>query len=412
MKLLLVAWLFPPHENVGSRRPWRLCKHLPNHGWDITVLTQRHVPARFVDPTDADLGSAVQVVRDYDQPLLGRLAAWADARGNGAPSPRPEAPGRPSRWPAEPAAIHLPHAARAARDLHRKVGFDAVLTTSYPYSAHYVGAALSRALGVRWIADLRDPWTLHWSHEAKPAWSRALERRWERAIFAQADAVTVTTETLASRYRSVFSEYSQKIHAVRNSFDPVALPPLRPSRGPRRLVHFGHVYAGARTLAPVITALARVIRRKQLEPTDVVLENYGRFSQSDWQLAESLGIERYLKLHKPMPQNEGLASLRSANLLLLPIWGTAYGELFLPAKLYDYLLVGVPVLALGTHPELSQILGDTGAGELIAEDNTLAIEASIERALSDTDPVSASAPAIQSFGAPAMAERFNQLLRG
>ena len=36
-----------------------------------------------------------------------------------------------------------------------------VLTTSPPSSTHFVGAAVKRATGVRWVADLRDSITAH-----------------------------------------------------------------------------------------------------------------------------------------------------------------------------------------------------------------------------------------------------------
>ena len=34
---------------------------------------------------------------------------------------------------------------------------DAVITTSPPGSVHFVGAAVKRATGALWLADLRDP---------------------------------------------------------------------------------------------------------------------------------------------------------------------------------------------------------------------------------------------------------------
>jgi hypothetical protein len=51
----------------------------------------------------------------------------------------------------------IPPALRIARA--EKI--DVVLTTSPPGSIHFVGAAVKRALGVRWIADLRDSLLAH-----------------------------------------------------------------------------------------------------------------------------------------------------------------------------------------------------------------------------------------------------------
>src|SRR5207248_3966628 len=49
----------------------------------------------------------------------------------------------------------------AAVRIVRQEGIDVVLTTSPPSSVHLVGAAVKRATGARWIADLRDSLVAH-----------------------------------------------------------------------------------------------------------------------------------------------------------------------------------------------------------------------------------------------------------
>ncbi len=409
-RVLLIAWLFPPHASVGAKRPWRLAKHLPALGWDVTVLTQARVPSRLRDDATPDtLGDSVRVVRAYDPAPLARLAAELDERGaSGGPATVVDSEAAPSfaaRWlPTEPALVYVPHAISQAIALLRERSHDAIVTTSYPFSSHLVGAAVARATGLPWIADLRDPWTLHWSHERKSAPARAVERALERETFARASAVTVTTETLRDAYRARYPRAN--VLAIRNAFDPVPLPPLAPTRGPARLVHFGHVYGGARSLAPVLEGLARVVRARGLTARDVVLENYGRFAAEDLALATRLGVDAMLSLHAPRPYAEGLASLRGASLLLLPTWATHFGALFLPAKLYDYLLVGAPILAVGDNPELAAILEDTRAGTLVRESDIASIAATIERAIDGETAPASNPTALERFTARGMSASF------
>ena len=54
-------------------------------------------------------------------------------------------------------AIATPVAIRLAR----REGIDVVITTSPPPSLHLLGAAVKRASGAAWVADLRDPLTSH-----------------------------------------------------------------------------------------------------------------------------------------------------------------------------------------------------------------------------------------------------------
>src|SRR5205085_6962136 len=48
-----------------------------------------------------------------------------------------------------------------AISIARSEGIDVVMTTSPPASVHLIGAAVKRATGVKWVADLRDSIALH-----------------------------------------------------------------------------------------------------------------------------------------------------------------------------------------------------------------------------------------------------------
>src|SRR4029078_3068397 len=50
-----------------------------------------------------------------------------------------------------------PNAITAAIRIVRAENIDVVLTTSPPNSINLIGAAVKKATGVKWIADLRDP---------------------------------------------------------------------------------------------------------------------------------------------------------------------------------------------------------------------------------------------------------------
>ena len=49
----------------------------------------------------------------------------------------------------------------AAIRIVKREGIDVVLTTSPPSSVHFVGAAVKRATGIPWVADLRDSLIAH-----------------------------------------------------------------------------------------------------------------------------------------------------------------------------------------------------------------------------------------------------------
>ncbi|MFO0557475.1 MAG: glycosyltransferase [Polyangiales bacterium] len=420
-RVLIVAWLFPPHASVGARRPYRLARELPSLGWDVTVLTQACVPERLREEGAHPLPERVRVLRAYDPPLLAKLVARLDARASTLPAQhhaKADAPARnkggsslsfAERWiPTEPAAIWAPHA--AARALIERERFDVVWSTSYPFSAHAAGRAIAKRLRIPWVADLRDPWTLHFSHAKKHPIAQRIERALERETFSDASAITVTTEALRDAYRQRFHRRSEDIRAVHNSFDPIPLPAWQRDASPARLVHFGHVYGGARSLAPVLDALASIAKQRGLTANDVVLENFGRFSDEDRARARELGIEALVRVREPVAYEEGMASLTRAALLLLPSWKSEFGPLFLPAKLFDYLHVGAPILAIGDNPELGSILARTRAGTLCRDDDRPHIERTLERALDATLGADRDHAEVEAFSSRSMAKAMAQVL--
>lgn len=440
-RALLVSWLFPPHASIGAKRAYRFARYLPAQGWDVTVLCGREPPAHSIDPTPLSLPPGVRVVLDYDPAWLTMLANRIDARARGALARVPDAASSThgtvsterefsharalrrsfaarasarfgallhDALPTETVAVHLPHALSSALRLAREERPALVWTTSYPYSAHLIGVALKRRLGLPFVADLRDPWTLNFVHDGKLAPARWAERRLEALVFAHADRVTLTTESLAAAYREIYPAHAHKFVAIRNGFDPLALPPRVRSTRPVRLVHFGHVYA-ARTMACVYEALAALRARGAFAQGELLLENYGRLSDQDRARVDALGLADVVRVMDPVPYAEGLERLRSASLLLLPAWGTDRGALFLPGKLYDYLLAGVPVLALGENPELAAILAHTRAGTLAAPSDSTAIEATIAAALGPEPPFSPDPDAVAEYSAPRAAARLAAL---
>jgi glycosyltransferase involved in cell wall biosynthesis len=220
------------------------------------------------------------------------------------------------------------------------------------------GAALARATGKPLVLDLRDPWTLNFLQENRPRWVRGVEARIEARLFAQADRVILTCAAAAQAYRERFPKLADKIVTITNAFEPRELA-HEPRYERLTLIHFGNCY-GARTLGPVLHALALLRDRGRVNPREVVLRNLGRIGRADLELAASLGLAEQLEHEIAVPYEQGLAALARADLLLLLSYGRE--QLFLPAKLFDYMAAGAPILCVAPPSELSEIVEATRIG--------------------------------------------------
>ena len=153
-RILLVAYFYPPSRDTGALRPAAMAKWLRRLGHEVTVLTtsaygglDRTTTRAWCAPRDVQrlAGPAPGPRRDRRDVRLPHLQRQPAPAQQGA---RPRAAGR------RLAAVR----ALARRCRSARTGFDCVITTSPPESAHAIGRALQRR-GVPWVADVRDGWT-------------------------------------------------------------------------------------------------------------------------------------------------------------------------------------------------------------------------------------------------------------
>ena len=93
----------------------------------------------------------------------------------------------------------------AAVRLVRQEGIDVVITTSPPGSVHLVGAAVKRATGARWVADLRDSLVAHPHRDAQRLLVRAKEQGQHavaKLVTSQANAIVTVSDAIATEMRA------------------------------------------------------------------------------------------------------------------------------------------------------------------------------------------------------------------
>lgn len=385
--VLMISRYFPPMFDVGGKRAYRFARYLPEFGWRAVVLTGRIPSERPSDITPLRLGPETRVERRYEpwwfreprgRPSDGTIATpvkSASTSTSAAPRRR-----KLLGVPVGPELVLAPHVIREAIKLGRAEQVDAVFATSSPYAVLVEGLRVARALTRPLCLDLRDPWTLNFFQQGRARWAAALDRRIERRLFEQADRVILNCETTLAAYRELYPQLpAEHLAAIRNAFDaderPAAPPP--PS-GPIRLLHFGNCY-GPRRLDTVLRAIAEVRRRRPDAPP-IVLENLGRVGTADLELAAALGLADAFVHGVFVPLAEGLARLAAADLALL----VAYGEetLYIPAKLYDYLLARAPIACIAPPgEELATIVETCKAGRTIAPGDVGGMAALIEQAI-------------------------------
>jgi glycosyltransferase involved in cell wall biosynthesis len=229
------------------------------------------------------------------------------------------------------------------------------------------------------VADFRDPWARAPWREDRFAFEKRAWTILERAIVTRADAVLFVTETNRRDFADCYGEtVASRFHVVPNGcdladFDGLTAAP--PPAGRFVLLHAGSLY-GARNPAPLLRALRNAIARGAIEPARVRLRFVGRVGVTGLHAAvRDLGLEQVVEFASHVPRRVILQEMLDASALLVVQPVTTVS---VPAKLYEYMGAGRPVLALAEPGgETAEIIRRYNAGIAVHTED----EGAIERAL-------------------------------
>lgn len=405
-RLLLVAYDFPPAGGSGVQRPLKFARYLPECGWHVTVLCRGHDRHPLRDPQLLDeltpLGDAVRVVRVPGFEPAGLTRQAVDAVGGGRAGVdwlhervdwRLERVARAAPLP-EPAWLWSLAAARTALRLARSQQFDAVMTSGPPHSVHMIGRTLRRRRRLPWVADLRDPIITNFAYVARGRRLHAWWSQLEATIVREADEAVVTCDDLAADLALRHGRPRDRLTTITNGWDPADFAGL-PAAGaatPFRLVYVGAFYR-QQSIAPILSAFRSLLGTRPELRGQLLFEHVGSLAASQTRelrdTDDAFLVRRGYRTHR-----EALAAMTAAAALLLTVPPGPGGRLCIPAKTFEYLAAGRPIVALAhAGTALDGLLRAAGDGiELVRPEQPERLSSSII-ATYDRHRASTSAPA-------------------
>ncbi|HNR54639.1 MAG TPA: glycosyltransferase, partial [Flavobacteriales bacterium] len=125
------------------------------------------------------------------------------------------------------------------------------------------------------------------------------------------------------------------------------------------LVHIGSMSA-TRDLPGLWKALVAIMAEDPLFRARFVLRFVGPVDHSVVASATAAGLGAHIERMGRVSHAEAMRQMQRARVLLLPINDTPNSAGILPGKLYEYLSVGRPILAVGPQDgDVARVLGDT-----------------------------------------------------
>lgn len=349
MRVLLIAYYFPPDGGPGAQRPISFARHLPSHGVACTVLT-RTPPQRRTEFDPADTSALAKVE------TRARIVRAA---------------------PAASMAELLPALAAAGHAEIERERPDVVLVTMSPFELWRVAAELGERHHLPVVFDLRDPWALDGVVDYRTWWHwRRTFAEMRRMLRAASGVVANTPECRELFLRAEPRLAPERVAVVTNGWDAEEFAPPLPRVEPGELLRLFYggsfictqLYDTERLLRRLLgwvrhspeplqrsgrtpLHLLRAIRllRERGEPAgrEVRLCAMGQADPPLQRCVAESGVADAVELLGYRPHQAVVDGLRTADALFLTLHGLPPGHRsrIVPGKTYEYLASGRPILA-------------------------------------------------------------------
>lgn len=386
-RLLIITYYWPPNGGAGVQRWLKFTKYLPEHGWQPVIYTPSNPEVILPDAAlELEVPKEAELVK---RPITEPYGFYKQLTGRGKDAKVHTAflsEEKRQGWREDAALwvrsnLFIPDARvwwvkpsiRNLKAYLKDNPVDAVVTTGPPHSLHLIGRALKRDLGLRWIADWRDPWTnIDFYQQLKlTGWADRKHKRLERAVLKEADHTIAVGWTMAAELEALGAKH---VDVITNGYDPADVPSSPATVDDAfSLVHVGSLSA-TRNAPELWKALAQLCQQDPVFAAKLKLRFVGAVDHTALASIAAAGLADKVERIGPVSHAEAMRHMQQARVLLLLLNDTANAKGILTSKLFEYLSVGRPLLSIGPKDgDVARVLGPERIVERGSEERSLAV---------------------------------------
>ena len=370
---LIITYYWPPAGGPGVQRWLKFVKYLPEFGIepivycpenpsypivdesllkevssDIKIIKQPiSEPYRFANilsKKDSKQISSGVIPKKKKQSIMQRLMLFV--RGNFF------IPDARKNW-VKPSVAFL-------SEYIKEHNIETIITTGPPHSLHLIGLQLKAQLGVKWLADFRDPWTTIGYHKQLKLSKSSAEKhkRLESKVLQSADNIIVTSENTKKEF---LSKTKQSITVITNGYDTHKIE--RPEKDEKfTLAHIGSLLS-ERNPKQLWEALKALIDENDDFRSTFQLKLIGVVSEDVLKTLNDFKLQSYINNVGYVTHEEAIKEQMASRVLLMVEIDSVDTKVIIPGKLFEYMASGTPIMAIGPiESDVETILKSTNTG--------------------------------------------------
>ena len=385
-KLLLITYYWPPSGGAGVQRWLKLSDYLIQLGWEVHVVTVDDAQASYpiADHTLLkEVNTKAKVHRTKTFEILNfykkinnkKQIPYAGFANEGKTGLMQHISRfiRGNFFIPDARVGWNKYAAKKACDIIEKENIKLIVTTSPPHSTQLVGLLLKQKYNIKWVADLRDPWTdIYYYHKMNhTSIAKKIDSDYERNVIEKADEILVVSDFIKQQFaKKTQQNVANKITVLPNGFDEKNFPLIADNKN--RTKQFTVSYNG--TIASNYATDAFVNALKQLIAKEgkvhFAIQFTGSIDASTKQKLQQ-AFDECIHFKSHVSHLESIEILKQSDLLFLSIPNVKDNEGVLTGKLFEYLASQKPILCVGPpQGDAAKIIDSCEGGVTVNNDDT------------------------------------------
>ena len=245
-------------------------------------------------------------------------------------------------------------------DFIKKEGIETIITTGPPHSVHLIGLQIKQKLGVKWLADFRDPWTTIGYHKQLrlTSASKAKHKSLEKEVLNASDQIIVTSFVTKKEFQGFTNK---SIEVITNGYDDEATVEFQMDTK-FTLSHIGSLLS-KRNPEILWRVLSELVRDNESFSKDFQLNFIGSISEKVLKSIKKYNLCNYIREVGYVSHQEAIIYQKKSQLLLLIEIDSEDTKCIIPGKLFEYMISNRPIVAMGPKgSDVEKIIKETNTG--------------------------------------------------
>ncbi|MDP4828012.1 MAG: glycosyltransferase family 4 protein [Flavobacteriales bacterium] len=425
-RVLIITYYWPPSGGSGVQRWLKFAKYLPSNGWQPVIYTPENPEFPSIDPSlEKDVpASAIVIKRPILEPynIYKRFVGLKknDRINTGFLSEK-EKPGKLemlSRWIR--GNFFIPDARRfwvnpSVRFLKkylRQNPVDLIISTGPPHSLHLIAQKIQKSTGTPWIADFRDPWTNidFYSDLMLTSMADKKHHKLEKLVLEDAQHILVVGKTMKDEFSDVVE--AEKITVLPNGYDDEDQHLAKADVDVKfSIAHIGS-FSPARNPQTLWKVLAELTQEDSNFAADLIIRAVGTIDHSVQKAISDNALDAFVERIPYLPHDLVMGEQQRAAVLMLVVNRSKNAKGILTGKVFEYLLSGRPILAIGpVDGDLAALMEEVGAPALVDYDDEAGLKKRVKELYADfKQQKEAEAPDVSAYSRSALTKKLSHLM--